>query len=498
MGPLSKFQQLRKIGEGGMGVVYQGWDSAIGRDVAIKFVRLSGEGISKEREEFVQRLRREGQAAGNLSHPNVVTIYDFVQQPELAYIVMEYVEGQSLESWLPDCEALGPHVVLDIIRQSATALDYAHNKGVVHRDVKPSNILLRSDGVVKLADFGLAKVTASSKLTQTGSAIGTPHYMSPEQIDSDVVDARSDQYSLAVCTYEMITGARPFTGSSLHNLFHKILNTAPPTPMELNATLSKEIGQVLERALSKKPEQRFLNCLEFVTALERACAMTPSWRPKSAPAQVKASLGGSGAGGSNVAVATPMPSSKELNQLVGNLDPWLTEAMRPRSDSLPPTQPTSAPPSGSTPLGPGSGDLPRATQPVLQAQPIPMQTPMPSPVVVAPTQPSSKKYLAIGVLVAAAVSAAVWAGLTFLVPKPQTPVVQPPARIDTAPKPLPAPGGGSAAKQQKGTPQKVAPKSTGAKKRPAAGEEDAKKKRPETELGDPDVISPPKVPTVKK
>src|SRR6266568_2682053 len=218
------------------------------------FYLKSGNGaVSKVSAVAKNRRRREGQAAGNLSHPNIVTIYDFVEETDKAFIVMEFVDGQSLEAWLTDCELLGPHVVLDIIRQSATALDYAHAKGVIHRDVKPSNILIRNDGLVKLVDFGLAKVSSSSRLTQTGSAIGTPHYMSAEQIDSDTVDARSDQYSLAVCTYEMMTGTRPFTGGSLHNLFHKILNTELAPPLQLNPTLGKEIGAVLVRALSKTP-----------------------------------------------------------------------------------------------------------------------------------------------------------------------------------------------------------------------------------------------------
>jgi serine/threonine protein kinase len=347
MEPLSKFQQLQKIGEGGMGVVYRGWDPAIGRSVAIKFVRLASEGSSADIEAFAARLRREGQAAGNLSHPNIVTIYDFVEQDSLAYIVMEFVDGQSLEAWLGDCELLGPNVVLDIIRQSATALDYAHGKGVIHRDVKPSNILVRNDGMVKLVDFGLAKVAATSRLTQTGSAIGTPHYMSAEQIDSDRVDARSDQYSLAVCAYEMMTGSRPFVGASLQSLFNKILTSDPLPPRELNPTLGTEIGEVLIRALSKRPTDRFASCLAFATALDRACALTPAWRPKAS----SATKAGPGRGGGGVAVESPMPTPLDLNKLGANLDPWLTEAITPHSVSLPPAPPARP---GPTPRVPGT------------------------------------------------------------------------------------------------------------------------------------------------
>ena len=211
MEPFEKYRDLKKIGEGGMGIVYHAWDPAVDRPVAIKSVRFSSEGNASERAEFRERLLREGRAAGSLSHPNIVIIYnlEFLQEAGQAYIVMEYVEGENLDGWLSSGEPLGPHVVLDIIRQSASALDYAHAKGVVHRDIKPSNILIRNDGVVKLVDFGLAKLAAASKLTRTGSAIGTPHYMSSEQIMGDDVGPRSDQYSLAVCAYEMMTGIKP-------------------------------------------------------------------------------------------------------------------------------------------------------------------------------------------------------------------------------------------------------------------------------------------------
>ncbi len=457
MEPLSKFEQLQKIGTGGMGVVYKGWDPAIGRSVAIKFVRFTGEGHSPEREDFAARLRREGQAAGNLSHPNIVTIYDFVEEPDQAFIVMEFVDGQSLEAWLSDCELLGPHVVLDIIRQAATALDYAHSKGVIHRDVKPSNILIRNDGLVKLVDFGLAKVSTSARLTQTGAAIGTPYYMSAEQIDSDTVDARSDQYSLAVCTYEMMTGTRPFTGGSLHNLFDKILNTEPAPPPDLNPTLGKEIGAVLVRALSKKSTDRFASCMAFATALERACAITPSWRPKAPPATIKTSPERGGGGDGDVAVETFLSTPLDLNALAKNADPWMTEVILSRLVSPPPAPP-SAPPPDPKP-DPLPSDPPTAKRrvqvpapptrfspppPPPQPQPPPPPEPVtpvyaPAAVQAEPVRSGSGKLYAVIGVVLLLVAALVYVLVVKRGAKPdagsttQEPVVLPPAAIQPPP-----------------------------------------------------------------
>jgi serine/threonine protein kinase len=321
--PFEKYRQLKKIGEGGMGIVYQAWDPAVDRPVAIKSVQISSEGNVAERAEFRERLLREGRAAGSLSHPNIVTIYnlEFLQETGQAYIVMEFVEGENLDGWLSAAEPPGPHVVLDIIRQSASALDYAHAKGVVHRDVKPSNILIRNDGVVKLVDFGLAKLAASSKLTRTGSSLGTPHYMSAEQIKGEDVGPRSDQYSLAVCAYQMMTGTRPFVGDTIHSLFNRIMNAAPAPAENVNSTLGTEIGRVLTKALSKVPQERHESCMEFARCLERACAMTPAWRPKTAGAAMKAGAGGAG----GVAVETPLPTPVEPNRPGRIPDNWLTE-----------------------------------------------------------------------------------------------------------------------------------------------------------------------------
>jgi serine/threonine protein kinase len=414
MGPLSKFRKLEKISEGGMGVVYRAWDPTLSRPVAIKFVRLSGESSSRERAEFEARLRREAQAAGNLSHPNIVTIYNLIQQGDSAYIEMEYVDGQSLQAWMGECDVLGPHVVLDIIRQSATALDYAHSKGVVHRDIKPSNILLGNDGVVKLVDFGLAKLATASKLTQTGSAVGTPHYMSAEQIDGDRVEPQSDQYSLAVCAYEMITGAKPFTGESLQALFNRILNSLPVAASQVNHSLGREIDVVLARALAKKAEERYGTCLEFAASLERACALRPAWRPKTSAAPVKARAAAVG----GVAVETPMPEPAEMQRPVPTHDPWLTEALSLRATP----RPSAASPVPTPPPTPALALSPPEVPP---SDPIAITVP-------APVSPPAGKQR-YGLLAALVALIAVLAYALFVVlgshkapPQPQPQAIEPP------------------------------------------------------------------------
>ena len=191
-----------------MGVVYRAQDPAIGRVVAIKTIRLGDLADAAEQAKLRQRLTREAQSAGVLSHPGIVTIYDVAEQDELAYISMEYVDGPTLERMMvsdpPDAR-----LVLDILAQTAAALDYAHKRGIVHRDIKPANIMIHERSVAKVTDFGVARIQ-SHQMTQAGSMVGTPNYMSPEQIQGKPVDGRSDQFSLAVIAYELLSGEKPF------------------------------------------------------------------------------------------------------------------------------------------------------------------------------------------------------------------------------------------------------------------------------------------------
>jgi serine/threonine-protein kinase len=278
MDRIGRYKIVRELGRGAMGVVYHAIDPNIGRPVAIKTIQLGVVRNPEEQKRLRERLFREARSAGILSHPGIVTIYDVEQQDDLAYIAMEYVDGPTLDDLLSGPQPLTGEQMFGILAQTATALDYAHQKGIVHRDIKPANIMIAADGTAKIADFGIAKVTASEQFTMTGSIVGTPHYMSPEQVQGQAVDGRSDQFSLAVVAYEMLTGEKPYTGEHLTTVVYKIVAEEPAPPHRWNATLSAAIENALRQGLAKKPEARFRTCSEFVEALEKACAATRGWK----------------------------------------------------------------------------------------------------------------------------------------------------------------------------------------------------------------------------
>jgi serine/threonine-protein kinase len=277
MDRIGRYKIVRELGRGAMGVVYHAIDPNIGRPVAIKTIHLGGK--PEESERLRERLFREARSAGILSHPGIVTIYDVEQQGDVAYIAMEYVDGPTLDQIMAPNLAMPPERIFSVLAQAAVALDYAHQKGIVHRDIKPANIMLAADGTAKVADFGIAKITASDQFTMTGSIVGTPHYMSPEQVQGQPVDGRSDQFSLAVIAFELLTGDKPHTGEQLTTVVYKIVAEEPISPRRLNATLSASIETVLRRGLAKKPDARYRTCQEMIGALEKACAASPGWKP---------------------------------------------------------------------------------------------------------------------------------------------------------------------------------------------------------------------------
>jgi serine/threonine-protein kinase len=278
MDQIGRYRILGELGRGAMGVVYHATDPAIGRSVAIKTIRIRDINDTQERDRLRERLFREARSAGVLSHPNIVTIYDMDEVDGLAYIAMAYVNGPTLEKVLSSEEPLSGARMLRILRQAASALDYAHARGIVHRDVKPANIMTDEDGSVKITDFGIAKITAGMHSTDTTTVAGTPNYMSPEQVQGLGVDGRSDQFSLAVIAYEILTGERPFVGEHLSTIVYKIVAEEPAPANRINGTLTSRIDEVLRKGLSKKPADRFPNCSNFVGALELACAESRGWK----------------------------------------------------------------------------------------------------------------------------------------------------------------------------------------------------------------------------
>ncbi len=278
MDRIGRYKIVRELGRGAMGVVYHAIDPNIGRPVAIKTIQLGSGRQPEEQERLRERLFREARSAGILSHPGIVTIYDVEQQGDLAYIAMEYVDGPTLDQMLSRPQALSGTQMFSILGQTAVALDYAHQKGIVHRDIKPANIMVTGDGTAKITDFGIAKITASEQLTMTGSIVGTPHYMSPEQVQGLAVDGRSDQFSLAVIAFEMLTGEKPYTGEHLTTVVYKIVAEEPVAPQRLNPSLGGAMDAAVRKALSKKADQRYRTCQEFMDALEQAAKETRGWK----------------------------------------------------------------------------------------------------------------------------------------------------------------------------------------------------------------------------
>lgn len=281
MTQVGRYQIVDELGRGAMGVVYKAQDPAIGRTVAIKAIRLIDFEDPAERQRIRDRLLREVQSAGVLSHPNIVTIYDIVEDENYAYILMEYVHGLSLEKMLRKRSLPESGALVDFLRQIAEALDYAHRRGIIHRDIKPANIVIADETpepVAKVMDFGVAKLP-SHDMTQGGSMIGTPSYMSPEQIQGTVVDGRSDQFSLAVMVYELLTGEKPFAADNLPALFYLICKQDPKPLHRINPTLSEAVDKVLQRALAKEPLERFATAGDFIGTLSVALDQCSDWIP---------------------------------------------------------------------------------------------------------------------------------------------------------------------------------------------------------------------------
>lgn len=276
MDRIGRYEIVQELGRGAMGAVYKAIDPQIDRTVAIKVI-LTTNLSPKDLENYKQRFYREARAAGKMSHGSIVTIYDITEdaggQP---YLVMEFVQGRTLESVMADAAGrpLPMAQALDIAKQVAEALDYAHRRGVVHRDVKPANILITDEGVAKIADFGIAKMEGV-QLTQTGHMLGTPAFMSPEQFSGGEIDARSDLFSLGTILYWMLTGTKPFHADTLSMVTYKVVFAEPPLPAQVNPELPAPVNHVIARSIAKKPEARYRSCRELADDLESLLAGKP-------------------------------------------------------------------------------------------------------------------------------------------------------------------------------------------------------------------------------
>ncbi|WP_211251810.1 CHASE2 domain-containing serine/threonine-protein kinase [Andreprevotia chitinilytica] len=264
---LGRYQVTKELGKGAMGVVYQGTDPKIGRVVAIKTMALGQEFEADMLQEARERFFREAETAGRLNHPNIVTIFDAGEEHDLCYIAMEFLKGRDLTPYIKAGQLLPLLDVLAIVRQVADALDYAHKQNVVHRDIKPANIMYEPETkTVKVTDFGIARITDSSK-TKTGMVLGTPSYMSPEQLSGHKIDGRSDLFSLGVMLYQLSAGALPFTGDSMAELMYRIANTDPTDPRTLNPKMPGMLAAIIMKALQKNIDTRFQSGAHFAAAL---------------------------------------------------------------------------------------------------------------------------------------------------------------------------------------------------------------------------------------
>jgi len=358
-----------------MGAVFQGYDPALDRTVAIKVLapHLVWE------QEFVERFLREARAAARLRHPNIVTIHDVGQEGGWFYFVMEYLEGQPL-SQVRQRRRLTLEDTLRIVTPLAHALDYAHGQGLVHRDVKPANVMVAPDGQVTLTDFGIARAARATRLTRSGVVIGTPDYMSPEQAMGRVVDARSDQYALGVLAYQMLAGRAPFAADNTPALLHQVVYEPPPALGELRPDLPAGVARALERAMAKDPAERYESCGAFAAALEEppTRGLVPRPAQREAPAAERARAGGgplpawvwgligtaivalavgvsilTAGGGRGLSASTPAPPTEAPTALpTDSPTPAETPTIAPTEAPAPTEPPTEEPTQPPTPAGP--------------------------------------------------------------------------------------------------------------------------------------------------
>lgn len=273
---LGRYEIVRVLGSGAMGIVYEGLDTSLNRQVAIKTIIKSALVDSEQAADYSKRFMREAQAVARLNHANIVTVYDFGEEGDVAYFVMEFIQGNELKQFIDSGVRFSLSKSLGLMIKLLDALDYAHSQGIVHRDIKPANIMIDKAGKLKLTDFGVVKFVDSQEGTQAGTMVGTPGYMSPEQILGTSVSPKSDIFAAGVVLYQLLTGQKPFTGDGVFAIQQKIVNEDPPPPSSIDASLPPIFDQIISKALAKKPEQRYAHASEFAEDLKRCLAMDAS------------------------------------------------------------------------------------------------------------------------------------------------------------------------------------------------------------------------------
>ena len=311
---LGRYSIIGELGQGAMGTVYKAVDPLIDRIVAIKTINLNME--LDEKDEYESRFYQEAKAAGRLSHHNIVTIFDVGKSGEIAYIAMEFLQGRELRDVLNDGKRMPVEQVINVVAQVAQGLAYAHEFGVVHRDVKPSNIMIVRDGHVKITDFGIARMASAAVRTQTGMVLGSPKYMSPEQVVGKLTDQRSDIFSLGVMLYEMLTGQAPFAGENINAIMYQTLNSVPPPPSTLSPNVPEMLNFIVAKALAKKLEHRYQDAKEFAADLYACRDRLP--RPAS-PHEIKSNVAASVQRQDSIPAAKHVDTSEDESKPVATL-----------------------------------------------------------------------------------------------------------------------------------------------------------------------------------
>jgi len=284
---LGRYEIAAELGQGAMGIVYRATDPVLNRVVAIKTINMALK--QDEIAEYEARFYQEARAAGGLNHPNIVTVYDIGKSGTVAYMAMEFLEGDELRALLAPGAALPVMQAVDIAMQVADGLAYAHEHDVIHRDIKPANIMVTRNGLAKITDFGIARMRAAKVVTQTGMVLGSPKYMSPEQVLGKRAEARSDIFSLGAVLYEMLTGKAPFLGADVNAMMFQTLNLVPPPPGTFNPVVPSMLDLIVAKMLAKVPDDRYLSAREVVNDLRECSKLvnSPSLR-QAAPASTAA------------------------------------------------------------------------------------------------------------------------------------------------------------------------------------------------------------------